>query len=188
MKRFLSVSALVMLLFCVSSCDFFRMVAGRPTSKAIEAKRVQLEEEEQSRQLADSMAYLAVLSEIRDSIARADSLAQAEEEARALALDDATVTPPAMVINVSTMVKKLPQLKGRYYVIVGTFSTEEKLNATVKSIESAGYEAQTISVFRNTMTAVCVCPSKSLREVSEAYKKVIKEKFCPKDAYILAIQ
>lgn len=188
MKRFLSVSALLMMLFCVSSCDFFRVVAGRPTSREINARKAQMEllaqEEQQARQLADSMAYLAVLAEIRDSIARADSLAQQE----ALALEDASYVAPVMVINVSTMVKKVPQLKGRYYVIVGTFSEKETLDKTLASIESAGYESQTISVFRNTMTAVCVCPSRSLKEVSEAYKKVIKEKFCPKDAYILAIQ
>lgn len=163
------------MLFCLTSCDAVRTLAGRPTSADIAAKRVLLEQ-----QRAQEQARL-------DSLALADSLARALADSLQAASN--AFVAPAMVLKLSSMTEgELPALPARYYVMVGSFSTKEKFAEKVQQAQKASYTVQPIPLYSNRMTAVAVCPSQTLQEVSENYKKVIKEKFCPKDAFILAVE
>lgn len=44
MRRFIAVSALLAVVFCVGGCDFVRKVAGRPTSAEIQAMKIETEQ------------------------------------------------------------------------------------------------------------------------------------------------
>ena len=168
MRKTVLISALVASLFMVSGCDFFRKLAGRPTSSDIEAKRVLIAQQQRSHQQhLDSLK--AVQKQISDSLAALDSLKNS--------------------LGAVVTTKPLPEetraaLSHRYYIIVGAFSSRENAENLRLKIEQKGYTATVIS-YRNGFSAVGVCPSDNLVEISGMFEKVKKESFCPSDAWIL---
>ena len=73
MKKCLMISALAVSVCLLGGCDFFRQLAGRPTSQDIAAKRERIEREAEAHQRRlDSLK--AVQKQISDSLATLDSL------------------------------------------------------------------------------------------------------------------
>lgn len=151
----------------LSSCDFFRKIAGRPTSEQIEAKRALIESERNShlRRLegADSLSRSLV-----DSLAVLDSI-QAS---------NGTLIASRQLTDESRM-----SLRYRYYVVVGAFSKKENASRAADNAAKAGYEAALIQ-YNNGFTAVGVCPSNSIVEVCTSLRKIKESSFCP-DAWVL---
>ncbi|MCR4859901.1 MAG: SPOR domain-containing protein [Bacteroidales bacterium] len=168
MKKTLMVSALALSVCLLGGCDFFRQLAGRPTSRDIEAKRVRIEQEAISHQRRiDSLK--AVQKQISDSLATLDSLRNSKE---------------SLISTKQLPTKGKYQLDYRYYVMIGAFSTPAYASRQASKAEAAGYEA-TLIPFKNGFTAIGICPSNSLPEVFASLRKVRREKFCPADAWIL---
>lgn len=144
------------------------MLAGRPTSKDIEAKRIRLEQMEAEHQARlDSLSR--VQASIRDSLAVLDSLKQGGNDI----IGSRQISPDS---------KKT--LVHRYYVIIGTFgSTENALRLSGRA-EAKGFPAVLIK-YSNGFTAVGICPSNTLKEVCSKIKEAVQEPFCPPDAWIL---
>ena len=168
MRKFI-VLLLGVSLFVVTGCDFFRTLAGRPTSEQIEMKRLEILRAEQA-------AAQARLDSIRreqqialDSLAALDSIRQY----------GGTVLNPARLGGLFAT-----KLEARYYVIIGAFRVRSNAEALLNRARSAGYEPAIIN-FNNGINAVGLCPCNNIVQAKEALKRVRKEKFCPNDVWIL---
>jgi hypothetical protein len=159
----------------VTGCDFFRVLAGRPTSVEIEERRLEIlrlqEVEQQARLDSIKKEHQMML----DSIARLDSLA---------VLDSIRQTGGS-VLNPSSLGGLFStKLEARYYVIVGAFKSRDNAEKMLKRIEAQGYAPALIS-FRNGLNAVGVCPANNIKDAHKALIAVRKEKFCPVGAWVL---
>ena len=168
MKKLLIITALAVTVCLAGGCDFFRRLAGRPTSEEIRTKQEQIELVARlQQQRLDSLKQ--VEKHISDSLATLDSLRNARESL------------------ISTR-----QLAGggkydipyRYYVMIGSFSSPDNATRQAARAQEAGYPA-TLIPFRNGFTAVGCCPSDNLTEVYASLNKLRGEPFCPADAWIL---
>lgn len=163
----------------VSGCDFFRSLAGRPTSEEIAAKRDSLAVVAAEREAAEAQA-LALAQHRADSLAavaqfRRDSLATEEEIA---AMKVMVLTPDKLKGLYHTTLDK------KYYVVIGSF--RERANAEKKRQQavSAGYTAEVIG-FCNGYVAVGAAATDSVTVILPALKQLRQEQFCPRDAWIL---
>ena len=172
MKRSLIIA--LALITLVSSCDFVRTLAGRPTS-------AQLEEIRQQRMGAEEARHQATL----DSMERvkqhmADSLEALEQH-----LLDSLTQAKGTVLNPSKMGGLYTtKLDTKYCIVVGAFRNRAYAERKLKQCNEAGYTATIIS-FRNGLLAVSVCPSNSLSQTLKTLKQLRGKGVCPPDSWIL---
>ena len=173
---------LLVMMFVVTGCDFFRMVAGRPTSKDIEKKRLEIIKAEE-----------AALQ------ARLDSIAAVEAEKQKAAQD--SIDALSYIAENNVTVYEASRLGGiqkdeltdttsgtRYRVILGSFKDRgnaEKLMAKVN--ESGDFWAHTL-ILRSGMIAVAACPSDRIQNAVSGLKELKAHEVCPADAWILKIE
>ena len=175
MKR-ISLLLVIISAFLLTGCDFFRTLAGRPTSKDIEAKQVSVLLAEKAELMAANESleakYNKVLNElhfVKDSLNALDSISQY----------GGTVLNPTTLGGLFST-----KLEARYYVIVGAFKYRSNAETLFKTAQKKGYKPALIS-FRNGRMAVGLCPSNNIKEAFEGLKKVKQETFCPSDVWVL---
>lgn len=153
----------------MTGCDFFRILAGRPTSEDIENKKVEImRAEEAALQFRlDSLKHAQQM--VEDSLAVLDSLKQ----------QCGTILNPSALGGLFTT-----KLEADYYIVVGAFNVRSNAERLLKSVADRGYVPVLIN-FRNGKNAVGLCPSNSLQEIFIALKEVKEEPFCPPDVWIL---
>ena len=156
-------------LLTLTGCDFFRTLAGRPTSKDIENKQIAVLLAENKDIKAKYDAVRAELCAVKDSLNALDSISQ---------LGGSVLNPTTLGGLYST------KLEARYYVIVGAYKYRTNAEIFLKKVQKAGYKPALIN-FRNGKMAVGVCPSNNIKDVLSSLKKVKKETFCPSDVWIL---
>ena len=156
-------------LFAVTGCDFFRHLAGRPTSEEIEIRRLEIIRAEQAEAQARLDSILMEQKIVQDSLAALDSIVQY----------GGTILNPAKLGGLFAT-----RLEARYYVIVGAFRVRANAEKLLLKAKDAGYEPALIS-FNTGLIAVGLCPCNNIVEAKDALKKVKAEKFCPKDVWIL---
>lgn len=161
----------------VTGCDFFRFVAGRPTSKDLIAKQERLEKAKAE----EDSAHQARLEEARRlEQAMADSLAKRESFLMdSLSRKKGTVMSTARLGGVSST-----SLEAKYYIVVGAFRNRSYADRKMVKCLAAGFPA-TIVTFRSGMNAVALCPSDNLSDVLKAKKELKKSDVCPPDVWIL---
>lgn len=162
-------------LFTLTGCDFFRTLAGRPTSEDIEVRKLQMLRAEQALHQARIDSLKRQEEMLRDSLARLDSLAALDSIHQA---GGSILNPSAMGGLFAT------KLEYRYHIIVGSFRTRSNAEKLLGTASERGYSPMLIS-FRGGLMAVGVCPCNTLVEASQALSKVRQEPFCPKDVWIL---
>ena len=183
-RRFLILVALLSVTMVVTGCDFFRVLAGRPTSKEIEAKRAEILRSAQDdkvvaqddknsvpQQDQDSVQVVkpeTAASERRDDGQRPHSAAAEQSEAR---MDAAVPARPAGE-------------KKRYYVIMGAFSSKDNAVKYAERIKSFGYEPEFFG-FTEGRTAVGVGGTDDPEEVKAFMKELKGQDFCPEGVWIL---
>lgn len=176
MKRTFAILSLIAPLLCFQSCDFFRKIAGCPTSDYIEAKAARLEAEKK---------------EMERKQAPEDSVRMEEEvlpEKVSTPVPAATAAPVAA----SSVAKKSTLMDGAskqaigadYCIVVGSFGNRDNAVKLASRIKEAGYPVVLIPM-TNELTAVGTCPANNVDEVSSSLAKLLNESFCPKDAWIL---
>lgn len=154
----------------VTGCDFFRVLAGRPTSKDIDAKRVQIMKAEESALQA-----------------RLDSIRRVEEKivSDSLAALDSLVSQGVIISDASRLGGLVEEGQGaRYCIVVGVFRERDNARKLALQAESAGFTAQLLDCKRG-MIAVGICPSDRIARTFEDFRRLRSESFCPKDAWIL---
>ena len=168
MKKILLITALAAAVCLLGGCDFFRSLAGRPTSRDIRAKQERIEQAAQlHQQRLDSLKQ--VQKQISDSLAILDSLKAAKE---------------SLISTRQLASGGKYDIPYRYYVMIGSFSSQDNATRQAARAQEAGYPA-TLIPFRNGFTAVGCCPSNNLTEVYASLRKLREEPFCPADAWIL---
>jgi hypothetical protein len=169
MKKLTVLSMLLLTIFLTGSCDFFRSIAGRPTSAEIEQKLIQIKSEEAAHKaMVDSLKK--VEKAYADSLAVVDSMSRKKET----------------LMNTN----KLGGLNSnsayaKYYIIIGSFMDKANAKRLADKVGNLGYPA-TLICFKNGYNAVGICPSGTLVDVYTALNKIKNEKFCPSGAWILA--
>lgn len=172
MKRSLIIALALVTL--VSSCDFVRTLAGRPTS-------AQLEQIRQQRMAAEEARHQATL----DSMDRVQKHMADSLEALEKYLLDSLTQAKGTVLNPSKMGGLYTtKLEAKYCIVVGAFRNRYYAERKLKECNNAGYTATIIS-FRNGLMAVSVCPSNSLAETLNTLKQLRGTGICPPDSWIL---
>lgn len=165
-----SLLLVLMMSILVTGCDFLRAVAGRPVSRDIEKKRIEIiKAEEDALQARLDSIKKAELKVVADSIAALDSLVAS----------GVFMSGPDRLGGLAAT-----ELDNRYYIIVGAFRESANARKLFESASSKGYSPVLISC-RNGMTAVGLCPTDRVAEIRKSYEALKNESFFPKEAWIL---
>lgn len=158
---------LMVALTVVTGCDFFRKLAGRPTSEDIEEKRVAIMRAEEAAHQARLDSIEMEHQKVVDSIAIMDSL---KHQVRSI------LAPDALGGLADT------ELQARYHIVIGSFRSR----ANAESLMNTASEySPVLMTFRRGLIAVGVAPSDDIRDLYSSLKKVRAEKFCPSDVWII---
>ena len=144
-----------------SGCDFFRTLAGRPTSADIEAKRqaIRIEEERKA------------------ALAAADTIAmQKDSVPEAVAVTQEEVKEPSKAFSSGG--------KKRFYIVLATFSKEENARKFQSRIADKGYPGELMG-FKGGYTAVGICGTDDESEIKESLKEIKRQDFCPEGVWII---
>lgn len=164
-----------------TGCDFFRALAGRPTSEDIQLKRIEIMKSEEA----------AVQ-------ARLDSIARVEKEARKVLQDSidafAYIKENKVLINNASRLGGISrdELDDRsngdvYRVVLGSFKDKNNALKLMNAVSESGDFMPHLIVMRTGMIAVAACPSARIQNVVCGLKE-LKDKageLCPADAWIL---
>lgn len=166
----------------VTGCDFFRMVAGRPVSKDIERKRIEIMEAEE-----------AALQ------ARLDSIAKVEAEAKKAVQD--SIDALEYIAAGKITLHDISRLGGlgkdeltdtdsgtRYRVMLGSFRDRGNAEKLMGKVGEAGDFRAHLIILRNGMIAVAACPSDRIQDAVDGLKELREHSVCPADAWILKIE
>lgn len=195
MKKIFAAISLSVLVLSVSSCDLFRSLAGRPTSaelkSAIEKQQNAAETEKQTitEEPAETTQQTAITEEpaiTTEQTAPEETIAvastQTEKEEYTMVKREGRMSVPLAYTHTNSTLKATPEHS--YYIIVGTYRQKPTLNKMIKDAHNAGYETFLLE-YSNGLTSVGLMPCDNMGEAIDAYAKVSKEDFCPKDACIL---
>ena len=162
---------LALMAFAVNSCDFFRVLAGRPVSAEIEGKRVLIERAEARR---DSLEQV-----------RLDSIARAERYVADSLYAVDTLTHSGLLRKASYY-KRIPRaaLDHRYYLVAGAFSQPANAERLASRYVAAGHEAFAFH-YTGSLTAVFISPSNRIDETLEEYRAVMRLPFATKKTWVL---
>lgn len=181
MKKIFAAISLSVLVLSVSSCDLFRSLAGRPTSAELKsAIEKQQSSARQMQAITEEPAITTEQTAPEETIAVASS--QAKKEEYTMVKREGRMSVPLAYTHTNSTLKATPEHS--YYIIVGTYRQKPTLNKMIKDAHDAGYETFLLE-YSNGLTSVGLMPCDNLGEAIDAYAKVSKEDFCPKDACIL---
>ena len=156
-------------MFSLTGCDFFRSLAGRPTSEEIEAMKIEKLRIEEERLQADLLKLQQEKQAVQDSI----------EALKLIRQQQGTLLNSASLGGLFAT-----KLEAKYCVIIGAFSKRTNAERLHKEASDKGYAPLLISI-RNGLIAVGVCPVNSPQDAMQAVRKVREESFCPDDVWIL---
>ena len=181
MKKIFAAISLSVLVLSVSSCDLFRSLAGRPTSAELKsAIEKQQSSAQQMQAITEEPAITTEQTAPEETIAVASP--QAKKEEYTMVKREGRMSVPLAYTHTNSTLKATPEHS--YYIIVGTYRQRPTLNKMIKDAHDAGYETFLLE-YSNGLTSVGLMPCYNLGEAIDAYAKVSKEDFCPKDACIL---
>ena len=181
MKKIFAAISLSVLVLSVSSCDLFRSLAGRPTSAELKsAIEKQQSSAQQMQAITEEPAITTEQTAPEETIAVASP--QAKKEEYTMVKREGRMSVPLAYTHTNSTLKDTPEHS--YYIIVGTYRQKPTLNKMIKDAHDAGYETFLLE-YSNGLTSVGLMPCDNLGEAIDAYAKVSKEDFCPKDACIL---
>jgi hypothetical protein len=173
MKFLRIILLLALAAFMATSCDFFRRVAGRPTSSEIEAKAEAIEarriEKEKERQKAIQDSIAAVRKHEADSVAAMDTLKMKGYK---------------MMATASFGGLAVADLPSRYYIIVGSFTNMDNALRCSQKYSERGYDAEVIAL-KNGYNVVGVCKTDDLVQLYQSLKELKRQAFCPPQVWIL---
>ena len=181
MKKIFAAISLSVMVLSVSSCDLCRSLAGRPTSAELKsAIEKQQSSARQMQAITEEPAITTEQTAPEETIAVASP--QAKKEEYTMVKREGRMSVPLAYTHTNSTLKATPEHS--YYIIVGTYRQKPTLNKMIKDAHDAGYETFLLE-YSNGLTSVGLMPCDNLGEAIDAYAKVSKEDFCPKDACIL---
>ena len=166
---------IVTVMFTVSGCDFFRKLAGRPTSDVIEVRKMEMLADIQQKEMREQ--------EIRDSIAAVRKAEQDSVTARTFLAENKILVLAAS--RLGGIAKDDLQDGCGYRVILGSFKERSNANKLISKISGTEAAQPHFVTFRNGMIAVAVYPSDRIQDAALGLKRLKDSNVCPSDAWIL---
>lgn len=191
MKKLIqTVLILIPVALAATGCDFFRKLAGRPTSDQIAAMAEAIRLEESAR-IADSLRK-ALAEPQEDSAAttpaQATPAAQAASTPTASSPVTATTTPsaaaPAAAASAPATAAPAPagDLK-RFYVVMASFGNSANANKYASILEAKGYPATILK--RGSYQVVAVCGTDDEAAIKQSFDEIRRQDFCPQGVWII---
>ncbi len=169
MRKVLLPFILFPLVLSVSSCDFLRSLAGRPTSEQIKSAQTKASAEEVPQE---------------DAVCK-ESMPQEEvpcESEYKMVKRHGRLNVPFAYTHTNSTLRQTPEYT--YYVIVGTYRQKPTLGKMLSDAKAAGYDPVLLE-YTNGLVSVGLLPCDELAKAIDAYATVKSEKFCPADACVL---
>lgn len=172
---------IIAMVFMVTGCDFFRQLAGRPTSEDIEARRQEVQadiEAKAAQEKARQDSLAAILKNEKDST-EACVYIEANKIRVCLASELRGIAEDGLTdLTSGTM----------YRVILGSFRSSENADKMFAKVADCGDFCPHLIKMRNGMIAVAACPSDRIQNVVWGLKELQTHEVCPSDAWILKIE
>ena len=170
-SRILSISAFVLLMLSLTGCDFFRAMAGRPTSAEIAARAERIAQHEEN---------------VRKEQARKDSVAAVQQALEARKAAAASIETLGYIVRPSDQVKSLHgiRLEHAYSLMIGTYHNVDNAEKLAVSIREQGFPTDVIRYFSGAV-ALGTCATDDPVEFIQFMEKVKGQSFCRPDAWIL---
>ena len=191
MKKLIqTVLILIPVALAATGCDFFRKLAGRPTSDQIAAMAEAIRLEESAR-IADSLRK-ALAEPQEDSAAttpaQATPAAQAASTPTASSPVTATTTPSAAAPTAaaSAPATAAPAPAGdlkRFYVVMASFGNSANANKYASILEAKGYPATILK--RGSYQVVAVCGTDDEAAIKQSFDEIRRQDFCPQGVWII---
>lgn len=166
---------LIFSILCISSCDFLRKVAGRPTEADLKAKAERIERRHQ---------------EVQDSISAVQEALRAKQVQDSLETVAAAGSLDSLGVKLSSVFRFGEPLEGleyKYNLIIGVFRTRSIVDSKCKAASDSGFQPFLIP-FEGGVNALCLCGSDSLGVVLDAFLAGRKANVCPRDAWVYVRQ
>jgi len=176
MKKLIqTVLILIPVALAATGCDFFRKLAGRPTSDQIAAMAEAIRLEESAR-IADSLRK-ALAEPQEDSAATTPAPAtQAASTPTASSPVTATTTPAAAAPAPAGDLK-------RFYVVMASFGNSANANKYASILEAKGYPATILK--RGSYQVVAVCGTDDEAAIKQSFDEIRRQDFCPQGVWII---
>lgn len=175
-SKIFNIFLLTLIVVSVSGCDFFRILAGRPTSGDIEVKKLEIQRvKAEALQAREDSIQRARLVRQRDSLARLDSIAAVDS----IVAQTGPIFTPARFRGLVS-----GEFQAHYYVIVGVFRSANNAEMFRRNVDKRGYES-TLFHFKNGIYAIGVNPTHKIREVQRSLQTVSQDSFFPKGLWVL---
>ena len=179
MKKLIqTVLILIPVALAATGCDFFRKLAGRPTSDQIAAMAEAIRLEESAR-IADSLRK--ALAEPQE-----DSAAIAPAPATPAAQAASTPTASSPVTAATTSAAAAPAPAGdlkRFYVVMASFGNSANANKYASILEAKGYPATILK--RGSYQVVAVCGTDDEAAIKQSFDEIRRQDFCPQGVWII---
>lgn len=179
MKKLIqTVLILIPVALAATGCDFFRKLAGRPTSDQIAAMAEAIRLEESAR-IADSLRK-ALAEPQEDSAAIAPAPATPATQAAS------TPTASSPVTAATTPAAAAPAPAGdlkRFYVVMASFGNSANANKYASILEAKGYPATILK--RGSYQVVAVCGTDDEAAIKQSFDEIRRQDFCPQGVWII---
>lgn len=179
MKKLIqTVLILIPVALAATGCDFFRKLAGRPTSDQIAAMAEAIRLEESAR-IADSLRK--ALAEPQE-----DSVATSPAPATPAAQAASTPTASSPVTAATTPAAAAPAPAGdlkRFYVVMASFGNSANANKYASILEAKGYPATILK--RGSYQVVAVCGTDDEAAIKQSFDEIRRQDFCPQGVWII---
>lgn len=171
MKKTVAIIILLVSGCCLAGCDFFRILAGGPTSAEIAEKKESLE----AKAKAEAEAARSDSEEKNDGYTVQDSIEVSEYIS----------SHPSLVVKSEKLGPHVKDsIPADYCVVIGSFGHRDNAERLAAMVTAAGYDSFLFPC-SGSLTAVGVSPTNSIVDAYSTLAKLLNEKFCPKDAWIL---
>lgn len=179
MKKLIqTVLILIPVALAATGCDFFRKLAGRPTSDQIAAMAEAIRLEESAR-IADSLRK--ALAEPQE-----DSAATTPAPSTPAAQAASTPTASSPVTAATTPAAAAPAPAGdlkRFYVVMASFGNSANANKYASILEAKGYPATILK--RGSYQVVAVCGTDDEAAIKQSFDEIRRQDFCPQGVWII---
>ena len=176
-------AVIVMLSFALlaTGCDFFRVLAGRPTSKEIAAKRELIKRQEDSLRLVakPETSSKPIVSDQPAATDQPSATAKPEVTSK-----PETAAKPAAAASEGKVSPGAKAEKKRFYVIMGTFSSKDNAERYAAKLREKGLEPEFFG-FKEGHTAVGVGGTDDQDEAKAYLADLKRQDFCPSGAWII---
>ena len=184
MKKLIqTVLILIPVALAATGCDFFRKLAGRPTSDQIAAMAEAIRLEESAR-IADSLRK-ALAEPQEDSAATTPAPATPAAQAASTPTASSPVTAattPAAAAPATAPSAPAGDLK-RFYVVMASFGNSANANKYASILEAKGYPATILK--RGSYQVVAVCGTDDEAAIKQSFDEIRRQDFCPQGVWII---